>query len=106
MFYEDVLGLRLVEEDKFALVFDSNGVMVRLVNVKGVHGFKPAPFTILGWRVEDIKKAVLKLRRNGIRFERYEGMEQDASGVWTSPEGAKVAWFKDPDGNTLSITEG
>jgi catechol 2,3-dioxygenase-like lactoylglutathione lyase family enzyme len=104
-FYEGALGLRFVSEDRFATVVESSGTMVRLVNVKGVRDFRPAPFTILGWHVGDVRKVVLGLRRRGVKFERYDGMGQDRLGIWKSPSGAKVAWFKDPDGNTLSVTE-
>ena len=65
----------------------------------------PHPYTALGWEVRDIDAAVGALARKGIRFERYEGLSQDAAGIWTSPGGARVAWFKDPDGSTLSVTE-
>jgi catechol 2,3-dioxygenase-like lactoylglutathione lyase family enzyme len=104
-FYEGVLGLRFVSEDPFALVLDANGVMIRVANVSSVDGFKPAPFTILGWLVDDIGQTVTGLSRKGVRFERFPGMEQDELGVWSSPSGAKVAWFKDPEGNVLSLTE-
>jgi catechol 2,3-dioxygenase-like lactoylglutathione lyase family enzyme len=104
-YYEKTLGLRFVNDDEFALVFDANGVMLRVVNVSGVKGFTTAPFTILGWSVGDIAKAVKTLHDKGVTFERYPGMGQDEKGVWNSPSGAKVAWFKDPDGNVLSITE-
>jgi catechol 2,3-dioxygenase-like lactoylglutathione lyase family enzyme len=104
-FYEKTLGLRFVSDDQFALVFDANGVMVRIVDVSSVPGFQPAPFTILGWSVSDIGKAVKGLQKKGVKFERYHGMQQDQLGVWSSPSGAKVAWFKDPDGNVLSVTE-
>lgn len=103
-FYEDTLGLEFVSEDKFALVFKSSGVTIRIANVSGVP-HKPASFTILGWTVRDVAKAVRGLGNKGVLFERYAGMNQDALGVWTSPSGAKVAWFKDPDGNVLSVTE-
>ena len=103
--YEDLLGLRFVSEDQFALVFDANGVMVRVVKVSRVTGFKPVSFTILGWQVLDIRKVLLDLQRKGVKFERYEGMKQDELGIWTSPGGGKVAWFKDPDGNVLSVAE-
>src|SRR6266566_671373 len=98
-FYEKTLGLRFVGDDQFALVFDANAVMLRVVNVSGVPGFNPAPFTILGWSVSDIARTVKDLHEKGVKFERYEGMQQDRLGVWSSPGGAKVAWFKDPDGN-------
>ena len=102
-FYRETLGLRLVkEEPPFALVFDANGIMLRLVMAKER---VPANGTILGWQVPDIAAAAQDLEQSGVSFERYRGMNQDASGIWSSPSGAKVAWFKDPDGNTLSISE-
>ena len=104
-FYEKTLGLPFVSDDQFALVFVANGVMVRVVDVSSVAGFQPAPFTVLGWSVGDIAKIVKGLGRKGIKFERYPGMQQDQLGIWNSPSGAKVAWFKDPDGNVLSVTE-
>jgi catechol 2,3-dioxygenase-like lactoylglutathione lyase family enzyme len=104
-FYEGTLGLRFVSEDLFAVVFDANGVMVRIANVSSVKDFKPAPFTILGWLVEDIAKAVNALNKKGVQFERFAWMEQDRLGVWSSPSGAKIAWFKDPEGNVLSVTQ-
>jgi catechol 2,3-dioxygenase-like lactoylglutathione lyase family enzyme len=104
-YYEKTLGLSFLSDDQFALVFDANGVMVRVVDVSSVPGFEPAPFTILGWSVRDISKTVEGLGKKGVKFERYPGMQQDQIGVWTSPSGAKVAWFKDPDGNVLSVTE-
>lgn len=105
-FYEGVLGLRFVSEDPFAVVFDANGVMIRVANVSSVKGFKPAPFTILGWLVDDIVKSVRLLNKKGVQFERFAWMEQDRLGIWNSPSGAKVAWFKDPEGNVLSMTQG
>jgi catechol 2,3-dioxygenase-like lactoylglutathione lyase family enzyme len=104
-FYGDVLGLRFVADDQFALVFDSGGVMVRVVNVSGFSDYRPAPFTILGWQVDDAEAAVRELQRKGVVFERFGGMEQDALGIWTAPGGARVAWFKDPDGNVLSVSQ-
>ena len=104
-FFEKTLGLRFVSDDRFALVFDANGVMVRVVDVSGVADYKPAPFTILGWSVSDIGKTVKGLQKKGVKLERFPGMEQDQLGVWSSPSGAKVAWFKDPDENVLSVTE-
>ena len=101
-FYRDTLGLRLVSEElPFALVFDANGTMLRVTIVKGL---KPAAYTVLGWEVPDITVAATALQKAGVRFERYPGMQQDEIGIWTSPGGAKVAWFKDSDGNTLSIS--
>src|SRR5438034_4846791 len=101
-FYRQTLGLRLVGEDGFALVFDAGGTMLRVAVVPQV---KPAGYTVLGWIVPDIERAVGALRRRGVRFRRYPGMGQDRQGIWTSPSGARVAWFGDPDGNTLSLTE-
>jgi catechol 2,3-dioxygenase-like lactoylglutathione lyase family enzyme len=105
-FYEGVLGLRFVSEDSFAVVFDANGVMIRVANVSSVKRFKPASYTILGWLVDDIAKAVRLLNKQGVQFERFAWMEQDRLGVWNSPSGAKIAWFKDPEGNVLSVTQG
>jgi catechol 2,3-dioxygenase-like lactoylglutathione lyase family enzyme len=102
-FYADTLGLRLVaEEPPFALVFDANGIMLRLGMGKQL---PPASGTVLGWQVPDIEVAVVTLKANGVQFERYSFLTQDDSGIWTSPTGARVAWFKDPDGNTLSVSE-
>jgi len=103
-FYQKTLGLRLVNEDEFALVFDAQGTMIRVASVSGAN-FTPAPFTVLGWHVGDIDKCIRALQSNGVTFERYDGMSQDDLGIWESPSGARVAWFKDPDGNVLSITE-
>jgi catechol 2,3-dioxygenase-like lactoylglutathione lyase family enzyme len=104
-FYENTLGLEFISDDQFASVFDANDVMVRVVDVSSIDGFKPFPFTILGWSVDDIGKTVKGLQKKGVKFERYEGMDQDQLGIWTSPSGARIAWFKDPDGNVLSLSE-
>jgi catechol 2,3-dioxygenase-like lactoylglutathione lyase family enzyme len=101
-FYEGVLGLRFVKDDGFALVLDANGIMVRVAKVPE---FKPAQFTILGWQVADIEKIVADLEKKGVHFERFGFFEQDKFGIWTAPTGDKVAWFKDPDGNILSISQ-
>jgi catechol 2,3-dioxygenase-like lactoylglutathione lyase family enzyme len=102
-FYEGVLGLRVLSQDSFALALDANGIMLRVTNVPP--SFKPQPFTILGWQVPDIVQSVSELKQKGVRFEMYGMPTQDADGIWTAPGGAKVAWFKDPDGNTLSLTQ-
>jgi catechol 2,3-dioxygenase-like lactoylglutathione lyase family enzyme len=104
-FYEKTLGLKFIADDKFALVFESKRVMIRVVDISGFPDYKPPPFTVLGWGVDDIAKTVIGLQKSGVKFERYPGLEQDALGVWTAPGNAKVAWFKDPDGNTLSLSE-
>jgi predicted enzyme related to lactoylglutathione lyase len=101
-FYEGILGLRFVTEDQFAAVFDANGIMLRIVNIPES---QPASFTILGWQVSDIEATVTSLQERGVQFQRYVGMDQDPLGIWNSPSGAKVAWFKDPDDNILSVTE-
>jgi catechol 2,3-dioxygenase-like lactoylglutathione lyase family enzyme len=101
-FYEETLGLSLVSNDPFALVFEANGTTIR---VQKVASFAPQPFTALGWSVDDINAVVFALRQKGVSCERFPGMDQDAHGVWASPSGARVAWFKDPDGNVLSLTE-
>jgi catechol 2,3-dioxygenase-like lactoylglutathione lyase family enzyme len=101
-FYQKTLGLRFIRDDKFALVFDANGTMLRVVTVQE---FKPFPFTILGWEVADIGKVVAELQQKGVKFERYPWMEQDKLNIWTAPGGAKVAWFKDPDDNILSVSQ-
>ena len=101
-FYQDTLGLRLISEDHFALAFDAHGIMLRVTNVgKAVI----APYTVLGWEIKDIAATVKALQEAGVKFEHYEGLGQDELGVWHAPGGAKVAWFKDPDGNTLSVTQ-
>ena len=102
-FYRDTLGLRLLsEEPPFALVFDANGIMIRLGMGKEL---PKVPGTVLGWQVPDAAAAVRDLMQSGVQFERYGFMKQDELGIWTAPTGAKVAWFKDPDGNILSISE-
>jgi catechol 2,3-dioxygenase-like lactoylglutathione lyase family enzyme len=102
-FYRDLLGLTLVEEElPFALVFDAHGTMLRVTMVKEL---APAQYTVLGWRVPDIVGVVQQLREAGVKLEQYGIKNQDEQGIWTSPSGARVAWFKDPDGNTLSVTQ-
>ena len=101
-FYEGILGLRFVKDDGFALVLDANGIMIRAAKMKD---FTPAQFTVLGWEVSDIENVVRELGKNGIHFEVFGFFKQDELGIWTSPNGDKVAWFKDPDGNTLSVSQ-
>ena len=101
-FYEQVLGLRAIEQNDFACVFDANGTMLRVTAVAKVA--RPG-YTVLGWRVADIAATVRGLTERGVVFLRYDGMGQDENGVWTTPGGDKVAWFADPDGNVLSLTQ-
>ena len=101
-FYRDTLGLRLVSEDEFALVFDATGTMLRITHVQDLAAAK---YTVLGWQVPDIVRTAKSLQEAHVTLERYPGMRQDELGIWNSPSGARVAWFKDPDGNTLSITQ-
>jgi catechol 2,3-dioxygenase-like lactoylglutathione lyase family enzyme len=101
-FYRDTLGLHLVSEDQFALVFDVGGTMLRVTRVPEL---VTAPYTVLGWHVRDIVSTAKRLQQANVALERYRGMQQDELGIWNSPSGARVAWFKDPDGNTLSLTQ-
>jgi catechol 2,3-dioxygenase-like lactoylglutathione lyase family enzyme len=101
-FYADKLGLKFVSEDPFALVFDANGNMLRLTKMKE---FTPQRFSILGWQVADIESTVRQLAAAGVTFERYGFVQQDELGIWTAPDGTKVAWFLDPDGNNLGISQ-
>jgi catechol 2,3-dioxygenase-like lactoylglutathione lyase family enzyme len=101
-FYADVLGLELVEQTEFACVFEANGTTLRVNRVEEV----PTPgYTVLGWYVGDITDTARQLTERGVTFLRPDGIEQDEHGVWTAPGGARVAWFPDPDGNVLSLTE-
>jgi catechol 2,3-dioxygenase-like lactoylglutathione lyase family enzyme len=101
-FYEGILGLRFVKDDGFALVFEANGIMVRAAKMKD---YKPAQYTVLGWQVSSIDDAVRSLTNLGVKFEIFGFFKQDELGIWTAPTGDKVAWFKDPDGNILSISQ-
>jgi catechol 2,3-dioxygenase-like lactoylglutathione lyase family enzyme len=101
-FYEGVLGLPVIEDDGLALAFDAHGTMLR---VTGMRELTPAAYTVLGWSVDDIAAAIGELEARGVTFARYAGFEQDERGVWIAPTGARVAWFSDPDGNTLSLTQ-
>ena len=102
-FYRDVLGFRFVKDDNFAIVFDAHGTMLRVVKAQS---HTPAQGTVLGWQVDDIHAAVRELTARGAHFEQFNlpFMKQDEHGVWIAPGGDQVAWFKDPDGNTLSIS--
>jgi catechol 2,3-dioxygenase-like lactoylglutathione lyase family enzyme len=101
-FYQGTLGLSVLEETPFALVLAANGTMVRVTPVPEL---RPQPFTIVGWQVDDLAATVDELTARGVPFHRYDGMDQSATGIWTTPSGDLVAWFADPDGNTLSLTQ-
>ena len=101
-FYKDLLGLKLLSEDKYALEFDANGTLLRVTTVREL---KPHPFTVLGWKVTDISSVIRDLNKKGIFFEHYDFLQQDDLGIWEAPGGTKVAWFKDADGNILSLDE-
>jgi catechol 2,3-dioxygenase-like lactoylglutathione lyase family enzyme len=101
-FYGGILGLRLVYEDGFAVVFDAHGTTLRVAIVPDI---VLAPYTVLGWNVKDIAATARALTNAGVQFERYPWMEQDELGIWSAPGGAKVAWFKDPEGNLLSLSQ-
>jgi catechol 2,3-dioxygenase-like lactoylglutathione lyase family enzyme len=101
-FYEGVLGLRFIKDDGFALVLEANGIMIRAAKMKEV---TPAQFTILGWQVTNIEDVVRALQQKGVHFEIFGFFKQDDLGIWTAPTSDKVAWFKDPDGNILSVSE-
>jgi catechol 2,3-dioxygenase-like lactoylglutathione lyase family enzyme len=101
-FYQRTLGLTVTEQNDFACVLDAHGTMLRVTAVPKV---SPAGYTVLGWRVTDITATVRDLAARGVEFRRYEGMDQDGDGIWTAPGGDQVAWFPDPDGNLLSLTQ-
>lgn len=102
IFYRDMLGFKFLRDDGFALVFDLHGVMLRIGKVPS---FTPAQNTVLGWECKDIASAIDGLSKKGVAFERYPNMGQDERGICTFPNGDKVAWFKDPDGNVLSLSQ-
>lgn len=101
-FYSDILGLKLLSEDNYAIEFEANKSLLRVTIVPEL---KPHPFTVLGWNVDDISSTIKQLNEKGITCQKYDFLEQDELGVWTSPGGTKVAWFKDPDGNVLSLSQ-
>jgi catechol 2,3-dioxygenase-like lactoylglutathione lyase family enzyme len=101
-FYEGILGLPVVNESSYACVFDANGTMLRVTAVAQVA--QPG-YTVLGWCVTDMADTITELEARGVEFARYDGMEQDAQGVWTTPNGDRIAWFADLDGNVLSLTQ-
>jgi len=102
VFYKDILGLALLSEDEYALEFTANGTLLRVITVPEL---TPHAFTALGWNVADISAIIKSLNKKGVVCEKYAFLQQDSLGIWVSPNGSKVAWFKDPDGNILSLTE-
>ena len=101
-FYETTLGLACLSEDPFAIVFDLGSTTLRIQKVESI---PHVDFTVLGWEVSDIKSCVAQLSGTGVQFEKFAQLPQDDAGIWSSPSGASIAWFKDPDGNTLSLTQ-
>jgi catechol 2,3-dioxygenase-like lactoylglutathione lyase family enzyme len=101
-FFTEVLGFRLLTDDSFALAFDAQGALLR---VGKAAKFTPAPHTVLGWEVDNIASTVTELTQKGVQFERYPHMKGDEQGIVTFPNGDKVAWFKDPEGNVLSLSQ-
>jgi catechol 2,3-dioxygenase-like lactoylglutathione lyase family enzyme len=101
-FYEETLGLKVRSTDEYGIMFESNGIVLRM---SAVRDFKAAPYSVLSWVVADIHAMIAGLTARGVVFEVFPGFEQDAAGVWTAPDGTQVAWFKDPDGNMLSLTQ-
>lgn len=101
-FYQGTLGLRIYDGDPFGLYVAAGGVPVRIARVESL---QPQPFTILGWNVGSLSREIDALSKKGVKFERFAAMPQDARGIWTTPSGAKVAWFRDSEGNLLSLTE-
>lgn len=101
-FYRDILGLTILSEDPFAVVFDANGTHIRMTKVSEL---APAEYTVLGWEVADAQAAVTELKSKGVQFLNFPGMGQDSENIWTAPGGTLVAWFKDPDGNVLSVAQ-
>lgn len=101
-FYGDVLGLSLLEDSPFAVVFKTPGGTLRLAKTPD---FTPQPFSLVGWVVPDIEADMENLRGKGVTFETFPGLPQDDSGIWTVPDGTRVCWFRDPDGNLLSLTQ-
>lgn len=101
-FYADTLGLKFVRDDGFAFVFDAGGRELRVSRVPAV---VPSAYAVLGFQVADIAAVVDGLIAKGVKFERFGFFQQDARGVWKAPDGAQVAWFRDPDGNMLSVVQ-
>jgi catechol 2,3-dioxygenase-like lactoylglutathione lyase family enzyme len=101
-FYEEKLGFQFVSDDPFALVMKAGESAIRIAKAED---FTPAPYTVMGWEVSDIDAVVRWLTQRGVAFEKYPFVQDRELGIWTAPGGDKVAWFKDPDGNVLSVSQ-
>jgi catechol 2,3-dioxygenase-like lactoylglutathione lyase family enzyme len=101
-FYSDILGLALQSEDAFALLYDVGGAPLRISKVPAT---APSAYAVLGFAVEDIGAVVAGLAAKGVAMQRFGFLPQDAAGIWKSPDGVRVAWFRDPDGNLLSVVQ-
>lgn len=102
-FYAEILGLKFQSEDPFAFSFLAERTLIRIQKMRAE--YSPLQWTRFGWKVPDIEASVKQLKSKGVAFERMKGVPQDESGIWTVPDGTKVCWFKDPDGNVLSLTQ-
>jgi hypothetical protein len=101
-FYESKLGFQFVSDDMYALVMRAGQTMIRIAKA---NDFTPAPYTVLGWEVPNIEEMVVWLMKRGVTFEKYPFIQDQKCGIWTAPSGDRVAWFKDPDGNILSVSQ-
>jgi catechol 2,3-dioxygenase-like lactoylglutathione lyase family enzyme len=101
-FYEGILQFQFVSDDMFALVMRAGETMLRIGKVQD---FTPAPYTVLGWEVSNIEEVVAWLQKRGITFEKFPFVQDKELGIWTAPTGDKIAWFRDPDGNVLSVSQ-
>jgi catechol 2,3-dioxygenase-like lactoylglutathione lyase family enzyme len=101
-FYSGLLGLKRVEATSMANVYDAHGTPLRVTLVSD---YEPSKFTVLGWYVTDLKQAMAELAERGVKFRSYQGYEPDEDGIWTAPNGRRIAWFEDPDGNIISISQ-
>lgn len=101
-FYTETLGLRLIADEPWAIVVANGDITLRIQKAESV---QPAPYTALGWGVPDLDAVMAGLSSRGVEFLRYPFLTQDEAGVWTTPDGARIAWFNDPNGHTLSLTE-
>jgi catechol 2,3-dioxygenase-like lactoylglutathione lyase family enzyme len=100
-FYRQILGLKLLADTPFALVFDVEGTTLRVQKVEHV---VPVPYTVLGFEVDDLTTTVIQLAERGVSFQQYSFLEQNEQGIWTTGDGAQIAWCQDPDGNTISFS--